>query len=102
MQPITESKDRYLAADASFVLARTLMNVERFEEAMPLLEDLVGDLGQYSANRSVAQYYIGVAQAGLLNNQEAINSFMKFLQANHQDAPERLVVSAWRQVQQLR
>ncbi|MEL7497465.1 MAG: hypothetical protein AAFN77_07635 [Planctomycetota bacterium] len=100
LTPMTESEDQFLAADSSFTLARMLMNNERFEEAMPLLENLTGDLGDYSAHRGAAQFYIGVAHAGLLNNQAAIDSFMRFLQFN-QDAPERLIVSAWQQVQEL-
>ena len=100
LTPLTESDDNYLAADATFYLARTLMNREQFEAAMPLLEQLQTKLAKYSANKGTAQYYVGVAQAGLLDNAEAIESFMQFLQFNP-EAPERLRVSAWRQVQQL-
>lgn len=100
LTPMSESEDQFLAADASFALARMLMNNERFEDALPLLENLGGELGDFTAHRGAAQYYIGVAQAGLLDNQAAIESFMRFLQFNR-DAPERLTVSAWRQVQDL-
>ena len=44
LSPLQQSDDKYLAGDASFYLARTLMNEERFEDAMPCLENLVGDL----------------------------------------------------------
>jgi hypothetical protein len=57
-------------------------------------------MGEFSVHRSKAQYFIGVAQAGLLKNQEAVQSFMNFLSFNP-DAPERLRVSAYRQVQQI-
>ena len=97
---LTGSEDRFLAADASFYLARTLMNHERFEEAKQLLDALNGPLVDYSTHRTITQYYQGLAQAGLLQNDEAIKSFMEFLQFNA-DAPERLRVSAWRQVQQI-
>ena len=100
LSPLQKSDDKYLAGDASFYLARTLMNEERFEEAMPCLENLVGDLSGYTVHQGSAQYYLGVAQAGLLKNQEAIESLMRFLQFNP-NAPERLRVSAWRQVQQI-
>lgn len=100
LAPMTESDDKFLAADASFYLARTLMNDERFEDAMPRLEQLIGDLGEFTVHQGSAQYFIGVAQAGLLRNDDAVKSFMQFLQFNP-DAPERLRVSAWRQVQQL-
>jgi tetratricopeptide (TPR) repeat protein len=97
---LTGSEDRFLAADASFYLARTLMNHERFEEAKQLLDALNGPLIDYSTHRTITQYYQGLAQAGLLQNDEAIKSFMEFLQFNA-DAPERLRVSAWRQVQEI-
>ncbi len=100
LSPFASAENQFLAADASFYLARTLMNHERFEEAKQLLDSLNGGLLEYSTHRSITQYYQGLAQAGLLQNDEAIKSFMEFLQFNP-DAPERLQVSAWRQVQQL-
>ena len=100
LSPLADADDKFLAADASFYLARTLMNNERFEEAMPRLEQLIGDLAQYTAHKGSAHYFIGVAQAGLLKNDDAIESLMQFLQFNPH-APERLRVSAWRQVQLL-
>ena len=101
LSPLADSEDKFLAADANFYLARTLMNSERFEEAMPLLDQLMGKLKSHSAHQGSAQYFKGVAQAGLLKNQEAIESFIDFYNQNP-DAPERLRVSAYRQVQQLR
>ena len=100
LSPLQHSEDKYLAGDASFYLARTLMNEERFEDATPCLQKLVGDLSSYTVHQGSAQYYLGVAQAGLLKNQEATESLMRFLQFNP-NAPERLRVSAWRQVQQI-
>jgi len=100
LSPLADSDDKFLAADASFYLARTLMNDERFEDAIPRLEKLVGDLSEFTVHQGSAQYFIGVAQAGLLKNKDAVQSLMQFLQFNP-NAPERLRVSAWRQVQQL-
>lgn len=100
LSPLADSSDKYLAADASFYLARALMNNEQFEDALPRLEQLTGELGKYTVHQGSAQYFIAVAQAGLLKNDAAVQSFMRFLQFNP-DAPERLRVSAWRQVQQI-
>ena len=100
LSPLAASEDKFLAAEASFYLARTLMNGDRFEEAMPSLEKITGDMSKFTVHQGSAQYFTGVANAGLLKNAEAIESFMQFLQFNP-DAPERLRVSAWRQVQQL-
>ncbi len=97
LTPLTTHKDRFLAADASFYLARTLMNGEKYEDAVPLLGTLTGELGNHSAHRGVAQYYTGVAQAGLLDNQSAIKSFMSFLRMNP-DSAERLLENARTQV----
>ncbi len=101
LSPLAESEDKFLAADANFYLARTLMNSERFEEAMPRLEKLIGEMGDHSAHQGSAQYFKAVAQAGLLKNKEAVESFKEFI-ANNPDAPERLLVSAWRQHEQLK
>lgn len=100
LSKFAESKNKFLASDASFYLARTLMNHEEFESAVPLLKQLTGDLSEFTVHSGIAQYYIGVAEAGMLQNDKAIESFVEFLQGNP-TAPERLRVSAWRQVQHL-
>ena len=100
LSPFVTSEDKYLAADASFYLARTLMNHERFEEAMPLLTSLQSNLAENSTQTAVVQYYIGQSLAGMLENEKAMAALIEFLQTNP-DAPERLRVSAWRQVQEL-
>ena len=100
LEPHTKSDDKFLAADASFFVARALLNLERFEDALPILETLTGDLADYSVHSGSSQYFMGVAQANLLRNKEAIASFQTFLEQNT-DAPERMQVSAWRQIQQL-
>lgn len=100
LSPLSESADQYLAADASFYLARSLMNSERFESALPRLQALTGKFADFTVHQGSSQYFIGVAQAGMLQNKEAIHSLLQFLQA-YGDAPERLRVSAWRQVQEL-
>ncbi|MEZ6096231.1 MAG: hypothetical protein R3C03_18730 [Pirellulaceae bacterium] len=101
LAPLSTSDDPYLAADASFYLARTLMNNERFEQALPYLNRLTSELNNYSAQPGVIQFYLGQAQAGMLDNSAAVESMLNFLN-NFPDAPERLRVSAWRQVQDLR
>lgn len=100
LSPLADSTDRFLAADASFYLARTLMNNQQFEEALPRLKKLTKELADFSVRQGDAQYFVGVAQAGMLLKDDAIQSFMEFLQFNP-DAAERLRVSAWRQIQQL-
>ena len=101
LMPLAESADKFLAADASFYLARMLMNNEQFESAMPLLKKLDSELGAYTTHAGKVQFYIAVAQAGLLQYTQAIATFNEFLEL-YPMAPERLRVAAWRQIQQLR
>lgn len=100
LEQFSSSEDKFLASDASFYLARTLMNHEQFETALPLLKQLTDDLADFTVHSGVAQYYMGVAEAGMLNNEKAVEAFVNFLQFNP-NAPERLRVSAWRQFQEL-
>ena len=98
--PFISSEDKFLAADASFYLARGYMNEERFEVAITLLAK-VNELSDFSVHVGAAQFYTGIAQAGLLQYESAVNTLSEFLQF-YPTAPERLRVAAWRQIQQLR
>ena len=95
------STDKYLAADASFYLARGYMNEERFEDAISLLAEVQDKFSDYSVHVGQAQFYTGIAQAGLLKYEDAVETLNDFLQF-YPTAPERLRVAAWRQIQQLR
>ena len=101
LRPYMGSDDQFLAADSSFFLARMLMNLQRHEEAVPILERLNGDLAGFTLHAGPALYFAGVAQANLLENQRAIQSFASFLE-KFPDAPERLRVAAWRQLQMIK
>ncbi len=94
------SADSFLAADSSFYLARTLMNLERHEEALPILEKLSEQMANYTLHAGPSVYFSGVAQANLLENQRAIKSFAKFLE-EYPQSPERLRVAAWRQIEMI-
>lgn len=100
LTPMTKADDKFLAADATFFLARTLMNNEQYEVAIDHLENLSGELADFSAHRGPSLYFTGLAQTGLLKKEEAMKSFMRFLKESP-DAPERMQVSAWRQLQEL-
>ena len=100
LTPLTQSDDAYLAADATFFLARTYMNHERYEDAVGHLENLTTSAGDVSVHQGPAQYFLGLAQSGLLEKQEAFDSYVKFLKENP-NAPERMRVSAWRQAEKL-
>ncbi len=97
---LTQSDDKFLAADAGFYLARVLMSTQRHEDALQLLERITGELAEFTMHSGNALYFTAVAQANLLDYQKAVNTFERFLAENPQ-APERLRVSAWRQLEML-
>ena len=100
LQPLVDSSDKFLAADAMFYMSRALLNEEKFETALPILKKL-SKMGEYTVHADNSLYFMGVAQTNLLKNKEAINSFSKFLK-DADNAPERLRVAAWRQIETLR
>lgn len=95
------SDDPWLAADAAYFLARGYLIGERFEEAMPLLDQLRTKLADRSLHQGEALFLQGVAQIQLLKHKDAIASLSKFLK-DHADAPERMRVAAFRQLEQLK
>ncbi len=100
LTPLTLADDKFLAADATFFLARTLMNNEQYELAIVHLEKLSGELAEFSAHRGPSLYFTGLAQTGLLKKDDAMKSYKRFL-TESPDSPERMRVSAWRQLQEL-
>lgn len=101
LNPMIESDDKYLVADATFYLARILMSEDRHEEAIPLLASVTSDLAEFTLNAGNAVYFTAVAEANMLKNKKAVELFEKFLKENPK-APERLKVSAWRQIELLK
>ena len=61
LTPLAQSDDAYLAADASFFLARTYMNHERYEDAIGHLENLTSSAGDVSVHQGPAQYFLGLS-----------------------------------------
>lgn len=98
---LANSDDPWLAADAAYFLARGYLIGERFEEAMPLLEQLRTKLSDRSVHQGESLFLQGVAQIQLLKHKEAMTSLNKFLK-DHPEAPERMRVAAFRQVEQLK
>ncbi len=95
------SDDPWLAADASYFLARGYLIGDRFEDAMPLLDQLRTKLADRSTHQGESLFLQGVAQIQLLKHKEALDSLAKFLK-DFPDAPERMRVAAFRQIEQLK
>ncbi|HZN36280.1 MAG TPA: hypothetical protein VFB80_20770 [Pirellulaceae bacterium] len=98
---LRENADPYLAADASYYLGRAYLLDERFEDALPLLSDLEGKWADKTATGAEVLFLRGVAEVALLRHKEAMATLEKFL-ATYPDAPERMRVGAFRQLEQLK
>jgi len=100
LQRMSAHEDPYLASDASFYLARALMIEERYEGAVSLLDNVMGKWGDNSLQTSEALFLRGVCHARMLQREQAIESLTRYLNENP-DAPERMRIGAWRQLQLL-
>jgi tetratricopeptide (TPR) repeat protein len=100
LSTLADSEDSYLAAESTFYLARTAMFNQEFETAIPLLQRVLNDHADKTVQLGNALYFIGIAQANMLENQQAIESLTKFVD-DYPSAPERMRISAIRQVQLL-
>jgi predicted negative regulator of RcsB-dependent stress response len=98
---LRQSSDAYLAAAATFYLARTQLLDERFEDAIPLLADLESRWVDKTTNGGEVLFLRGVAEMALLKHQKAAKSLSQFL-SDYPDAPERMRVGALRQLEQLK
>jgi tetratricopeptide (TPR) repeat protein len=98
---LRDSADPYLAADASYFLARAYLLDERFEEALPILDDLQNKWADKTALGGEILFLRGVVEVALLRHKEAMASLTAFL-TDYPEAPERMRVGAFRQLEQLK
>jgi hypothetical protein len=98
---LSKSDDPYLAAAATFYLARSYLLDERFEDALPLLSDLQGKWADKTTSGGEVLFLRGVAEVALLKHGEAMETLDRFL-TEYPDAPERMRVGAFRQLEQLK
>ncbi|MBL8856340.1 MAG: tetratricopeptide repeat protein [Planctomycetaceae bacterium] len=92
--------DGYLAADASFFLGRSYLLAGQHENAVPHLQKLIDQYQESSLRSGEALYYLGTAQAGLLQIEPAMENLIRFLQTDA-TAPERLKEGAYNQLVRL-
>jgi hypothetical protein len=98
---LREAADPYLAADASYFLARAYLLDERFEDSLPLLDDLQNKWSDKTALGGEVLFLRGVVEVALLRHKEATASLTAFL-TDYPEAPERMRVGAFRQLEQLK
>jgi TolA-binding protein len=101
LEKLRTANDPYLAADASYFLARAYMLDERFEEALPLLTAVTTKWTGKTLRDGEALFMLGVAQIQLLKHDEATATLAQFL-GQFPAAPERMRVGAFRQLEQLK
>jgi tetratricopeptide (TPR) repeat protein len=97
---LTAATDSFLAADASFFLGRSYLLAGQHENAVPHLQKLVDQFQKTSLRGGEALYYLGTAQAGLLQIEPAMENLIQFLQTES-SAPERLKEGAYNQLVRL-
>lgn len=98
---LRDASDPYLAADAAYFLARAYLLDERFEDALPLLEDATGKYADKTARGGESLFLRGVAYGQLIQRKEAMDCLKNFLE-QYPDAPERMRVGAFRQLEALK
>lgn len=101
LAPLRDAADPYLAAEASYFLARCYILDERFEDALPILADLRGKWADKTVRGGESLFLTGVAEGQLLRRPEAMAAFEEFLKTQT-DAPERMRVGAFRQLEMLK
>jgi tetratricopeptide (TPR) repeat protein len=101
LQKLAASEDVFLAADASYYLARAHALSDRFDESLPLLEQLTAKLANKTVLLGEAVYLRGVCESRLLQREQAVASFERFLK-DFPTAPERMKIGAIRQLEQLK
>lgn len=92
--------DGFLAADASFFLGRSYLLAGQHENAVPHLQKLIDQYQESTLRGGEALYYLGTAQAGLLQIEPAMENLIRFLQTDA-TAPERLKEGAYNQLVRL-
>jgi TolA-binding protein len=98
---LVQSSDDYVKADAAYFLARAFAMDEKCEQALPHLKELTGKLADKTLYGGDALFLLAACQTQLLQRAEAIGSFERFLK-QYPDAPERLRVGAFRQLEELK
>jgi TolA-binding protein len=101
LHKLTESSDDFLKAEAAYFLARAYAMEEKCEEALPLLKELTGKLADKTLYGGDALFLLGSCHTQLLNRSEAMAALARFL-TQYPDAPERLRIGAFRQLEELK
>ena len=97
-QKLTSHKDKFLAAEAKYFIARAHVYDEDYEAALPVLKEFEEQHAEHSVQQGNALYLKGIALANTLKNKEAVAALTQFIE-KFPNASERMRVGAWRQLQ---
>jgi tetratricopeptide (TPR) repeat protein len=78
-QPLVESPNPFLAADARFLVARAFIAEERHEDALAHLVDLLDQHGDDTVRQADGWFLRGQAAAAVLNRPQARRALKRFL-----------------------
>lgn len=98
---LSKSEDAFLASESVFYLARAYMLDERYEESLPLLQQVGSKWRDQTVQAGNALFLEGMANSRLLKRTEAIGALERYIKENP-SASERTRVIAWRQLEQLK
>jgi tetratricopeptide (TPR) repeat protein len=101
LQRLSASDQPFLAADASYYLSRAHILEDRFDEALPLLEQVSAKMADKTVLMGEVVYLLGVCESRLLKREAAVATFERFLK-EFPAAPERMKIGALRQLEQLK
>jgi len=100
LETLISAKNPYLAAESTFLLARTHTLDDDYEKALPLLARVIEHHADHSLRVGEALYLRGLSELHTLKRVEAIDTWTEFVN-NHPNAPARMLVTARRNVQSL-
>ncbi len=92
MEPLkafAEGEDPWLAAEASYYLARALGNLGRHEDAVPLMQAINEKFADTSARIPESHFYQGISLMNLLRRDDAADALNTFID-DYPKAPTRL------------
>ena len=78
LMELTQSEDPYLAADATFFLARGYIQQENYESALPLLRRVTGKMKSHTLRQAEALFFQASAEMQALDHGAALNSLGRF------------------------
>lgn len=101
LQPLADSKDKYLAAEATYYIGRAHMMAEKYEDALPVWNSILEKHAESTFRTPESLFFKGMCQSQLLQRKDAIKSLDKFI-LDYENAPERMQVAAWHELELLR